>query len=216
MNMDTKDKVIAFFEKYPLKKYSTHELLIRPDEPIDFISYIVEGRVSQYDITSSGNEIVVNVFKPGAFFPMSSAINHTANQYFFEASLSTTAHVAPASEVINFLQSNPDVLLDLLARVYRGVDGVLRRMAHLMGGSAHNRLIFELLNAANRFGEINPDGTTFIPLSEGTIAKHSGLARETVSRLLQKLKTDQFIEITHNGILIKNMFELESQLGKDV
>jgi len=211
--MSITEKVTTFFEQYPTQIYAKHELLIRAEEPINSVYYMLEGRVSQYDITPNGNEVVVNVFKTGAFFPMSSAINDIENHYFFEASLRTQVRVAPKAEVIRFLHDNPDVLFDLLARVYRGVDGVLRRMAHLMGGDAKSRLTFELLNAAYRFGEQQPDGSIHVRLAESDLAKHSGLARETVSRLLQDLKTAQLIETNYRGISIKSVAKLEAWLG---
>lgn len=205
-----------FFTQYPLRIFDKRQLLIRAESEIDHVFYMVEGRVSQYDITPSGNEVVANVFKPGAFFPMSSAINNAPNHYFFEASTKVTAHVAPATDAVQFLKDNPDVTFDLLARVYKGVDGVLRRMVHLMGGDSKSRLLFELLNAAYRFGEAQADGAVFISLKEGDLARHSGLARETVNRVLQSLKVAGLVEISHSGMTIKNLRELENMLGATV
>jgi len=210
---DTPQKIAAFFVAYPLRTYDKRQLLIRAEDTLPGVFYIIEGRVSQYDITLSGNEIVVNVFKSAAFFPMSWAINNTPNQYFFEASTKVVAHVAPAADAVQFLKDNPDVTFDLLGRVYRGVDGVLRRMAHLMGGDAKSRLLFELLNATYRFGEQQEDGTIFVALKESDLARHSGLARETVNRCIQDLKAAGAVSVTHSGITIKDIRQLEAMLG---
>ncbi len=214
--IDVSQKVAQFFADYPLHTFDRRQLIIRAETQPTDVFYIVAGRVSQYDITPAGNEVVVNVFKPGAFFPMSSVINKTPNHYFFEASTKATAHVAPAADVVSFLKDNPDVLFDLLARVYRGVDGVLRRMAHLMGGDARSRIIFELLNAAHRFGEQQPDGSVVLTLSESDLARHSGLARETVSRNIQSLKTAGLLSVSPNGISLRNLRELEAVLGTEL
>lgn len=214
--MEITNKIRTFFAKYPMQTYTRRELLLQAEEPVRSVFYILEGRVSQYDITSGGNEVVVNVFQPGAFFPMSAAINDIENHYFFESSLNTKVHVAPKADVVQFLHENPDVLFDLLARVYRGVDGVLRRMAHLMGGDAQTRLIFELLNATYRFGEPSTDGSMHIDLTEGDLARHSGLARETISRLIKDLKAAQLIETSHKGITIKSVPALEAKLSTTV
>lgn len=214
--MDTKKRTNDFFTKYPLHTFNKGQLLVRAESELEDVFYIIEGRVSQYDITTSGNEVVVNVFKPGTFFPMSTAINGTPNHYFFEASTKTVVHVIPAADAVQFLKDNPDILFDLLARVYRGVDGVLRRMAHLMGGDAKTRLIFELLNAAYRFGEQQPNGSVLLRLSEGDLARHSGLARETISRLVQDLKSAGFVTIGQQGITLQDTTQLESILGGDL
>lgn len=210
------DKVLHFFTAFPLREFSKRQLLIRPGEPLPGVFYVVEGRVSEYDVTPTGNEVVVNVFKPGAFFPMSTALNGTTNDYFFEASTNVKAHVAPPESAVQFLQDNPDVALDLLKRVYGGMDGVLRRMAHLMGGDAKSRLIFELLNAAQRFGEPQPDGSIALSLKEGDLARHSGLARETINRNMQELKAAGLLEVKPAGIALKDLNRLKALLGAEL
>lgn len=216
MQTDVSRKIADFFTAHPLRLFDKGQVIIRPEEPLSSVFYLVEGRVSQYDITPGGTEVVVNVFKPGAFFPMSTALNRTPNPYFFEASTKVRARVAPADEAVRFLMDNPDVALDLLTRVYKGVDGVLRRMAHLMGGGAKSRLLFELLNAAHRFGEPQEDGSVHIPLKEVDLAKHSGLARETVNRTMQAFKTDGVLTVSRSGINVKDLARLELMLGTDV
>ena len=207
------DKISHFFTAFPLREFERRELLIRPEELLPNIFYVVEGRVSEYDVTPTGNEVVVNVFKPSAFFPMSAALNDTPNSYFFEASTKVKVHVVPSGTAVQFLQNNPDVTLDLLRRVYRGTDGVLRRMAHLMGGDAKSRLIFELLNAANRFGEPQADGSILLDLKENDLARHSGLARETVNRNIQDLKATGLLEVGQGGMVVKDTKRLEALLG---
>jgi len=69
-------------------------------------------------------------------------------------------------------------MFDLLSRVLpRDGRGAASHGAFNVG-DVKSRLIFELLNAAARFGKPQADGSIFINLSEGNLAKHSGLARE--------------------------------------
>jgi CRP/FNR family transcriptional regulator, cyclic AMP receptor protein len=216
MLMTVSDKVSQFFTTFPLREYRKRELLIRPEEPLQRVFYLVEGRVSEYDVAPSGAEVVVNVFKPGAFFPMSAALNNTRNSYFFEASVKVMVRVAPPDAAVQFLQDNPDIMFDLLKRLYKGMDGVLRRMAHLMGGDARSRLFFELLNAAYRFGELRPDGSILLGLKENDLARHSGLARETVNRHIQALKAADLLEVGKGIIVLKDIKRLEALLGAEL
>jgi CRP-like cAMP-binding protein len=215
-NSDITKKVRDFFTAYPLKTFHKDEVIVQAGEAPAGVFYLVEGRVSQYDISPSGIAMVVNVFKPPAFFPMSWAINKTPNLYFFEATVKVTARKAPAEDVVAFLRENPDVLFDLLARVYRGADGMIRRMAHLMGGDSKSRLQFELLNAAHRFGDPHPSGKIYVPLKENDLARHSGLARETVSRNLRALKAAGLVEVSHQGFVLLDIAGLEAELGSSL
>lgn len=150
---DVDAKVRAFFQGFPARKFDKDHILVHAGDDPPGVFYLEEGNVREYDISNQGDEIVVNVFKPPAFFPMSWAINRTPNQYFYTAESKIVVRRAPADEVVGFLKSNPDVTFDLLSRVYRGTDGLLRRMAHLMGSDARTRLLFELLIEGRRFGQ---------------------------------------------------------------
>lgn len=216
MNQQVVEKVEKFFGGYPLKQFDKGDILILGDENPKHIYYLVDGFVREYDISYRGDEIVVNVFKPPAFFPMSWPIAQTPNRYFFEAGENVKARIAPPEEVLDFIKSNPDVTLDLLTRLYIGVDGMRRRMAHLMGGSAKSRLLFELILECRRFGKQQKDGSIFIKINESEIGARAGLSRETVSRGMNELKKSNLITVEHGGIVLKDLDVLEQKLGSDL
>lgn len=205
------DTVRSFFTAHPKQTFEKGEILIQAEDQPKYVFYLLEGYINQYDITSNGNIVIVNVFKPGTFFPMAYAINHTANHYFYEAASLVTVYKARPEQTVEFIKANPDVMFNLLARVYKGIDGVLRRMTYLMASDAKGRLRFELLNAAKRYGEQRPDGTIFVSVTESNIGNYSGLARETVSRQLQSLKKRGIIRMVHNGVVIEDLQQLQDE-----
>lgn len=216
MATDIPENVQTFFSSYPARSFARGGIIIHAEEEPRGVFYVESGRVSQYDIAPNGNVVIVNTFKSGAFFPMSWAINHEPNHFFYEASTGTTVREASAKNTVAFIRENPDVLFDLLSRVYRGTEGMLRRTAHLMGGDAKTRLQFELLNAAYRFGEVQPDGSVFVPLKESDLARHSGLARETINRNLKALKLSGLVEVTRKGFIVPDIAQMETSLGNRV
>jgi len=212
--MNTVESAITtFFSQYPLRRYGKGQIIMRPGEEIEHILYLEDGNIVQYDISPSGSEVVLNIFKPRAFFPMSNAINNVTNPYFFEAATPVAARAIPKSHAVKFLHENPEATFDLLSRVYRGTDGIIRRMAHLMGGNAKSRLVFELLNSAHRFGKTDADGVTLIMVSENDLAKRSGLTRETISRTMKQLKQSGCVQVHHHGIEIPDLAKLENTIG---
>ena len=119
-----RQKISTFFAEYPIKHFDKGQLLIQAYESPAGIYHMLEGQVRQYDVSAQGNEIVVNIFKPPAFFPMAWAITGMPNRYFFDAAMPVEAHLAPPDSVVAFLKQNPDVLFDLLSRLYSGVEGI--------------------------------------------------------------------------------------------
>lgn len=212
MDPDVAKKVEAFFATYPLGYINKGKVLIKAGHDPDGVYYLVGGQVRQYDISSRGDELVVNMFKPPAFFPMSWAINKTPNKYFFEAYTRVVVRRAPAQDVVDFLHTNPDVTFDLLARVYRGADGLLGRVAYLMDNSALNRLLYELIISCERFGKPQQDGSTTIAISETELASRIGLTRETVNRDMRALKADGLVVVSQAGITVPSVQKLRDKL----
>lgn len=203
-----------FFGKYRVRKYSKGQILIFNGDTTESVFQLVSGRVKQYDVTYRGDEIILNVFKSPAFFPMSIALNKAENPYTFEAETDIEVREAPAEDVVSFLKENPEVMFDLLSRVYRGVDGIIGRMAHLMASSAKGRLMFELLIASRRFGEKQTDGSCVVEMNETDLAARAGLSRETISREMRKLEKDGLVSIKSGKVTIHDVEAFEKKLGK--
>src|SRR3989344_1915115 len=213
MASEIAQKIEAFFNRYPKKSFGKREILVFAKEDPACIFQLIKGEVREYDISHHGNEVILNVFKPPAFFPMSWAINKTPNQYFFETIGAVQIRMVPPEDAVNFIENNSDVMFDLLSRLYRGTDGLLGRMAHLMGGSARSRLIYELLIENARFGEARTNGSYFIPINESQLAAYTGLSRETVNREIHKLMESRLVTANRHGVIIKDLAKFEDELS---
>lgn len=215
MNQSVNDKITQFFSTSTTKSYSKGEILTFGDQDPERVSYLLEGIVEQYDLTPEGTKVTVNIYKPPAFFPMSWAINKTPNTYFYAALSDIKLQHADAEKTVAFLKENPDVTFDLLSRVYKGTDALLRRLSLATSGIATNRLIFELLIEAYRFGGEAVEGKRIIKITQNNLASRSGLARETVSRELHKLEKDGLLALTKDGIVL-DIEQLESSLNSAI
>lgn len=215
--MDTAiiEKLDAFFSQFKHQSYKKGEILVRADDNPPGVFYLLEGYVKEYAISKKGDELVINVFKPVAFFPMSWAINNTSNEYFYEAMTDLEAWRAPREEVITFIKGNPDVLYNLMSRVYKGTDGILTRMTYLMSGNGYARLITELIIQSKRFGR-KDENIVEIKLSEKDLAAQSGMTRETVSREMKILKDKGLVVFQRNKLVINNLQKLEEEIAGGV
>lgn len=201
MNQDIPSALEAFFSTCPSTSYDRGDTIIMAHRDPPGILWLMDGIVEQYDITPEGNKVTVNVFKPGAYFPMSWAINSTPNTYFYEALTEVKLKRAAADKTVAFVKSHPEIMFDLLSRVYKGTDALLKRLVLAASGMAANRLIFELLIESYRFGT-EENGVRVITITQSALAARSGLARETVSRELQKLEKEKFIGRTKQGMKV--------------
>jgi len=215
-NVTITDKVHDHFSQYPKRLYPKGQILVFADESPEHIFYLAKGKVREYDVSYRGEEVILNVFGAHAFFPMSWAINRSPNHYFYKTEEETELHIVPADEALEYVTANPDVLLDLLSRVYRGMDGLFGKLSHLMAGSARSRLIYEIIVESRRFGENKGDGKFILKNSEVDLAARSGLSRETVSREMQKLKDRGWITLSNKSIVVEDIANLEQSLGSAI
>ena len=209
-------KIENFFSKYSLRKFENNQILIQAGENPKYVYYLQNGMVRQYDISNSGNEVVVNVFKEKSFLPLTWVVNRTDNQYFYDCLGQVEARLAPADEVLNFIKSDSEISFSLLSRLLSGSAGLQRRMAHLMASSGYIRVLFELTIECKRFGEKQKNGGYLLKIHENELAKRSGLSRETVSHELNKLKKLNLVEVGRKDILIKNLAAIEDDLGNNL
>lgn len=213
MTSDVAQKVHEQFSKYPKRHYPKGQILVFADENPEHIFYITKGRVRKYDVSYRGDEVIINVFQPPSFFPMSWALNKTSNRFFYKTETEAELHIVPAKDALEFLQRNPDVVLDLLSRLYKGLEGMYGRLVHLMSGTARSRLIYELITECHRFGTKRPDGSILVKASEVDLAARSGLSRETISREMKGIKNHGWVTIQKSEIIVKDVAQLEKALG---
>lgn len=213
MNTDIITTLETFFSKYPSKIFKKGETIISADEQPAGIYYIREGIVRRYYLSEEGAEVTLNLYKPHSFLPMSWVISDIANKHWYEAMTPVKTWCAPKDAVKAFIKEEPEIVYDLLRRVYIGLDGLWEHLESLTAGNATTKLISTIVVLAKRFGKTSPKGLEIsIPLSESELASLAGISRETASRELKKIKKDHPV-LFHKGVLtIQNIQSLEKTL----
>lgn len=192
--MSVQSKIETFFDSYPERLFEKDDIIIREGEiPASF--FVVSGLILQCTYAESGNKLVVNTYKRGAFISLVSILNQSESQFFFETPGYLVVKEAPSEEVADFLRMNSDVALDALTRISRGSDGLMMRLSHSMEGSSEERILQELRIISLRFDDNDKKNLTTIM----SLAAQTGLARETVSRTMQKLKSHGVVTKSPDG-----------------
>jgi CRP/FNR family cyclic AMP-dependent transcriptional regulator len=210
---DVIDKIHQQLAPCPQRTYASGQILLFAHEDPDNLFYLESGRVRMYDVTGKGNEVVVNIYEPGKFFPLSWALNHVPNRYFFKAETSSQVRLVPIDKALEVITSDPEITIDMLRRIFDKTERIFARIVYLMSASASRRLMFELIVECQRFGDPQPDGSCIVSVREVDLASRSGLSRETVSREFQKLKEEKLVKLEKKGIRVMNLGKLEVKIG---
>ena len=208
----TMDEIEDFFSNYPLRKYKKGQILVLPGETAEYAYLLVEGRLRLYDTSYRGDEIIIDMFKSPAFFPLPLIMNQSPSFLYHEADTDIVVRQAPIQPTQEFLNTHPAIVLDLLTHLYRKFDEALRRMVRLMASSAKIRLVYEIIVACNQIGEMQADGSYLLKISQSKLGARIGLARETVTREIKSLKDKELLEISHTHIIVPDMEKLQAYL----
>ncbi|MGI0058644.1 MAG: Crp/Fnr family transcriptional regulator, partial [Nitrosotalea sp.] len=179
------------------------------------VFYITEGIVKRYWIFENGNEILLNLYKKYAFIPMSWAIADVPNTHIYAAMTDVSVKKALKDDVLKFLQQEPDIVYDLLRRIFIGIEGIWSHIESFSEGNATMKLVASLVILSKRFGKKEKnDLIVELKMSEQDLATYAGMSRETVSRELQKLKKEGLVQFAKQTIVITNMKRLEDNLRR--
>ena len=143
---------------------------------------------------------------------MSYVLNESLPTHYFEAMNDVVVWEAPKENFLEFIKNNPDVLLDLVKSIYKGLDEYTLRLESMMTGSAYTRLIVELLIDAKRFGKKIKNKGVELRLTQDELAAESGIARETISREMKKLKDKMLVVANKHKLVILSLKKLEEEL----
>lgn len=215
--MEVKDKIAAFFSQKPVRTYKKGEMIFMPGDQISDVYYVQAGFIRLYCMLADGKELTLNIFKPGTYFPIFLILNSMSNPHYFEAMTPTKLSKIPKGDIMRFLKSEPDVLLDFTTRLSRGLHGLITNIQYSLFGSVHTKLVSTLLLLSKRFGQIQSDGSVNIPiqLTHQDIANIIGVARETTSLEMKKLAQKNLIVDKQRSITVKNIRLLEKEALMD-
>ncbi len=212
----TEEKARSFFEQYRERTYPKGQIIVFAGEENDNAYYLSNGTVKKYTVNYKGDEILLNIFRPGTFWPVAQAIGQKRiNRFYYAADTDVVVRVAPTKDVVDMLMKNPDIMMGLLQRVNLGLDEFLGRAVSLMASNALSRVVYEIFVEASRITD-GKNGEFWISLSERGIAARTGLTRETVNREIRKLKDLKAVRVERGGLVIMDLALLEKKLYKEL
>lgn len=212
MNQNITDKLDKFFNAFTPVSFEAGDSLINGTSPSG-VFYLKSGYIRQYAVDGSGNELLINIYKPNTFFPMTWAIADINNRHYFDAIGKVEAYRAPKEQFLEFLDQNQDVLSDLTRRLLVGLDATIERLENFSTGGTHQKVILALLSLARRFPDPEPHSVTItLNLKQEAIAAIAGTTKESLSRALSTLKKQGVIDINGGKITIKDMEMLVDEL----
>lgn len=181
------------------------QALLWHDTQADAVANIVSGAVKLTTTSRDGDEQIVGLCQAGDFIG-----RPFAERAAFSAVALGPVELClfPRNEFERFLEAQPALALGLLRRTLDDLDRARRLMLLLGRGTAEQRVAALLLSLAPGIGA---DQRFDLPFGRRQMADLLGLALETVSRQLSRLKRDGVIAFKgRRGVIVHRADQLKA------
>ena len=207
MDTDLLKKLNPFFSRYKPLNYKKGQVILRPEDQIEYIYFIEKGYVKFYYLSPDGKELTFLIYNPGYIFPiLFTFLGDASTKYYFEAYTPVVLRRAPRETFTELISTNTFLMFSLSQEVVVRWQELLNRMELLKLGTASQNVAYIIGLCAEQFGIKKGDMVTIdLPLAHKDIASMVGLTRETVSLEMKKLEQAGLIEYKRNNITIKDM-----------
>jgi CRP-like cAMP-binding protein len=213
---DTNDEsIIAHFSDGLLIKFEKEETIINGIDEPDGVYLIKEGFVKAYSVSKAGHGNLLLIHEAGEFIPLPWSLDgaHTTGLYY-EAMTDVTVLRASKDKLRAAMGHDAWLSQEILKQAVNIIMVYTHRIQTLEFRSARGRIISELLNLAERFGE-GHGKEIFInaPITHQDIADSINMTRETASRALELLFEEGLVGQKDHLFTILDLPKLQAALS---
>lgn len=175
------------------------------------VYFILDGWVKIRTYNLDGKEVTLNILGKGELFGEMAAIDEVPRSTDVITLTATVIGNMPAQDFVHLLNSEPMAGVRLARLIGRRLRQVNRRL-RLRESDSASRVIDILLFLADGQGKSSMEGTEIPNLPHRELSSLSGLARETVTRVLSKLEKKGLIKRDRDVLSIPDLHALERLL----
>ncbi len=193
------------------RRHPANQVLLLENDWGSSVYFILDGWVKIRTYNLDGKEITLNILGKGELFGEMAPLDEVPRSTDVMTLVPTVICNLPAHDFVHLIQTEPQAgirLSQLMARRLRQVNRRLR----LRESDSTSRVIDILLFLADGQGVKSAEGITIPNLPHRELSSLSGLARETVTRVLNKLEKKDLLKRDRDIMRIPDIVALEKLL----
>lgn len=191
-----------------MRSHPANQVILLENDWGSSVYFILNGWVKIRTYNLDGKEVTLNILGKGELFGEMAPLDEVPRSTDVITLAPTVIGNMPAQDFVNLLNTEPQSgirLAQLMARRLRQVNRRLR----LRESDSTSRVADILLFLADGQGKKSLKGTEIPNLPHRELSSLSGLARETVTRVLSKLEKKGLIERDRDILTIPDTHALE-------
>jgi CRP/FNR family transcriptional regulator len=193
-----------------VRNYPRGKLIFAEGDPSTFFITVASGRVKVFKTTSSGKEVILELF--GAGDPLGALAAYEGRPFPASAMAldPTTCILLPREAFYALLEQTPSLARGLLAGLTLRLIQLTTRITELSGGQIEPRLARLILKLADDLGRPAASGTLIpLRLKRHELADFVGTTTETAIRLMSRWSKAGMVRTQKEGFLVADRAALE-------
>jgi CRP/FNR family cyclic AMP-dependent transcriptional regulator len=188
-----------------MRAFKRGNIIYFPDDPGRSVLVLLRGRVKIKSLTAQGKETILAFIDEGEIFGELALFDGEARQEYAEAVETSQVLVIPTEDIHWLLERRPDVALSITKLLGLRRRRIENRLRNILFCSIRERIIHLLLELVETHGRLLPIGWEIgLRLSHQDLANLIGATRETVTLGLGQLRSEQYIRVSRQRIIIVN------------
>lgn len=203
-----KDHLAELKEDRNTNHYKKKQLIYSEGNHPSQLFYITKGKAKSFKRNDDGKELIIGLFKIGDFLGYMPLIEHGVYKETMEALEETELAIIPRSDFDALLTSNPVVMKKIIGILSLNIQEKEEQLLAIAYDSLRKKVAGTLIILYNKYNATQTDNF-FIDLSRENLAAMSGVATESLIRMLSQLKDEQLIMIEGSRIKVLNYLKLQ-------
>lgn len=201
----TNDELQQVREKIVIKRFRKNEIILHEENTNEYMYIILEGEAKVVQVTGEGKGIIVTMHRTGDFFGELSLIDGKTAPATVKATYDSVTAIISKKDFYTLIHSQKKVLENLLQSLSSRLRESWKRIQLLNFNDAAQRIKMLFIMLAETYGKETPRGMLLsVKLIHQDIADMTGLTRETVTRVLDKLQKAGEIKVLENKFIQLN------------
>lgn len=200
----------SIYEKKIRKKFKKNEIIFKEDDYVNFVYFVISGKVKRVKTDSHGKEFLNDLHTKGEFFGYLNFLNGKSEKHQRTAITLETSEIAliPKNNFQKLFKENGDLALLFIKTLSGNVLDKEDRLIQLAYASVRERVANVLINLKKE-EKLNKSTVEILKISRDDLANVVGTSKESLIRTLSEFKKENLIETERAVIIILNKKALE-------
>jgi CRP/FNR family transcriptional regulator len=198
----TDSEMNLIISKMAVKQFKKNETILHEEDTNEYMYIILMGKVKVLRRTEDGKEIILAIHKSGSFFGEMSLIDGKTTPASVMATEDSLIAIISKNDFFTIIFHQNKVTKNLLKILCSRLRTCWNTIELLNFNNASQRAKMLFLMLSDEYGIKTPEGVTLnIKLTHQDISDMTGLTRETVTRVIDKMQKNKEITILKDKLI---------------